>query len=241
MKAAFAAAVFAFSFAVAADPTEEVFVPPKPEKPLRFCKATDAWLKFAENSPDYEEITELDGLKMDLRYATFNNASGHDIYCGKARAFLHKDAAKKLKKAVELLKAELPGAKFLIFDAARPLYAQEALRASVRGTPYSHYVSSPGTGSVHNFGMAIDLGIETAEGRQLDMGTDFDSFESAAGRKGEAAALKSGRLTKGQIANRELLRKIMKAAGFIELPSEWWHFNALPSKQVREAYQKAPL
>lgn len=241
MKAFLAAAAFSVSLALAADPTEEVFVPPRPEKPLRFCKATDAWLKFAASSPDYEEITEWEGLKMDLRYATFENASGHDIYCGKARAFLHKDAAKKLKRAVELLREELPGAKFLVFDAARPLYAQEALRASVRGTPYSHYVSSPGTGSVHNFGMAIDLGIETAEGAQLDMGTDFDSFESAAGRKGEAAALKSGRLTKEQVANREVLRKLMKAAGFIELPSEWWHFNALPSKQVRERYKKAPM
>lgn len=241
MKALLAAAAFSVSLALAADPTEEVFVPPRPEKPLRFCKATDAWLKFAAGSPDYEEITGWEGLKMDLRYATFENASGHDIYCGKARAFLHRDAAKKLKRAVELLREELPGAKFLVFDAARPLYAQEALRASVRGTPYSHYVSSPGTGSVHNFGMAIDLGIETAEGAQLDMGTDFDSFESAAGRKGEAAALKSGRLTNEQVANREVLRKIMKAAGFIELPSEWWHFNALPSKQVRERYKKAPM
>lgn len=241
MKAVLAAALLSVSAALAVDPTEEVFVPPRPEKPLRFCTATETWLKFAEGSPDYEEITELEGLKLDLRYATFDNASGHDLYCGKQRAFLHKDAAKKLKKAIGLLGEEMPGAKFLIFDAARPLYAQEALRASVRGTPYSHYVSSPGTGSVHNFGMAVDLGIETAAGEMLDMGTDFDSFESAAGRSGEAAALKSGRLTKKQISNRESLRKIMKAAGFIELPSEWWHFNALPSKQVRELYQKAPL
>ena len=135
----------------------------------------------------------------------------------------------------------MPGSTLVIFDASRPLYAQEVLRRTVRGTPYSAYVSSPGRGGMHNFGLALDLSITDAEGNLLDMGTDFDSFERCAGEVGEADALKSGRLTQNQIDNRNKLRKIMKNAGFVSLNSEWWHFNAYPSKYVRENYSKFPL
>ena len=44
-----------------------------------------------------------------------------------------------------------------------------------------------------------------------------------------------------QVKNREILRQIMKKAGFIALPSEWWHFNAYPSKYVRENYNRLPF
>ncbi|MBR4679599.1 MAG: peptidase M15 [Fibrobacter sp.] len=187
------------------------------------------------------EITRLKGVRMDLRYATFENVTGHDLYCGVQRAFVHKDAAAKLRKAVKIMEREMPGSELVIFDASRPLYAQEALRKTVRGTPYSAYVSSPATGGLHNFGLALDLGITDADGNLLDMGTDFDSFERCAGEVGEAEALKSGRLTQEQVDNRNKLRKIMRGAGWVPLGSEWWHFNAYHSKYVRENYPKFPL
>lgn len=178
---------------------------------------------------------------MDLRYATFDNVTGHDLYCGVQRAFIHKDALPKLRLAIKLAERQMPGSILVVFDASRPLYAQEALRKTVRGTPYSAYVSSPSTGGLHNFGMALDLGIADSDGNLLDMGADFDSFERCAGAVGEAEALQSGRLTQSQVDNRNKFRKIMKDAGWIPLGSEWWHFNALPSKEVREKYPKFPL
>lgn len=187
------------------------------------------------------EITHLKGVRMDLRYATFENVTGHDLYCGVQRAFVHKDAAAKLRKAIKIMQREMPGSMLVIFDASRPLYAQEALRRTVRGTPYSAYVSSPGKGGMHNFGLALDLSITDSTGALLDMGTDFDSFERCAGEEGEAEALKSGRLTQLQVDNRNKLRKIMRGAGWVPLGSEWWHFNAFPSKYVRENYPKFPL
>lgn len=221
--------------------TEKPFVPRAPKEPKRFCTEAEKFYTLMEKSKNYVEITEFQGIVLDLRYGTFQNFSGHDLYCGGKRTFLHKDAAKKLKKAIEILNTEYPGYKFRIFDAARPLYAQEALRKTVRNTPYSHFVSSPYPGGMHNFGMAIDLTLQNQEGEVLDMGTDFDSFESAAGKKGEKKALQTGRLTNAQVENREILRSIMKKAGFIALPSEWWHFNALPSKIVREKYSRLPF
>ena len=73
------------------------------------------------------------------------------------------------------------------------------------------------------------------------MGTDFDYFEERAGERGEAAALQKGTLTAVQVENRKILRRIMKKAGFIPLPSEWWHFNAIPSKTIRATGELPPF
>lgn len=221
--------------------TDSLFVPPKPEKPLRYCSSVKKWIEYATADSNLVEITRLKGVRMDLHYATFDNVTGHDLYCGVQRAFVHKDAAAKLRKAVKIMEREMPGSELVIFDASRPLYAQEALRKTVRGTSYSAYVSSPATGGLHNFGLALDLSITDSTGALLDMGADFDSFERCAGEVGEAEALKSGRLTQEQVDNRNKLRKIMRGAGWVPLGSEWWHFNAYPSKYVRENYPKFPL
>ena len=226
---------------VFAHETDSLFVPPKPAKPLRHCSSVKKWIEFATNDSNMVEISRMKGVRMNLRYATFENVTGHDLYCGVQRAFVHKDAAAKLRRAVKIMEKDMPGSSLVIFDASRPLYAQEALRKTVRGTPYSAYVSSPATGGLHNFGLALDLSITDSEGNLLDMGTDFDSFERCAGAVGESEALKSGRLTQQQVDNRNKLRKIMKEAGWVPLGSEWWHFNAYPSKYVRENYPKFPL
>lgn len=236
----FIAAVLLVSLSVAHE-TDSLFVPPKPAKPLRYCSSVNKWIEFATHDTSLVEITRMKGLRMDLRYATFDNVSGHDLYCGVQRAFLHRQAAAKLRKAVKIMEREMPGSTLVIFDGSRPLYAQEALRRTVRGTPYSAYVSSPGKGGMHNFGLAIDLSLTDSLGNLLDMGTDFDSFERCAGAVGEADALKSGRLTQEQVDNRNKLRKIMKGAGWVPLGSEWWHFNAYPSKYVRENFSRFPL
>jgi len=220
------------------DPTDSAFVPPRPEKPLRFCKAVRQWIAYAEQDSNLVEITRMKGLRMDLRYASFDNVTGHDLYCGVQRAFVRKEAFEKLKKTVAFMEHEMPGSKLVIFDAARPVYAQAALRNTVRGTPYSHYVSSPAKGGLHNFGLALDLSITDAQGNLLDMGTDFDSFERCAGSVGEADALNSGRLTHEQVDNRNKLRLVMKKAGWVPLGSEWWHFNAFTRDYTYEHYSK---
>ena len=228
----------AFSFA---HKTDSLFVPPKPEKPLRYCESAEKWIDYASGNSKLIEITDMEGIRMDLRYATFDNVTGHDMYCGIQRAFIHKDALPKLKKVLSIIAKELPGYSLVIFDAARPMYAQTILKQSVAGTPYSHFVSSGKTGGLHNYGLALDLGLADSLGVLLDMGADFDSFERCAGIVGEADALKSGRLTQEQINNRNLLRKIMKRAGWVMLPSEWWHFNAFTRTYTKEHYPLFPM
>lgn len=221
--------------------TDSLFVPPKPAKPLRFCTAAKQWVDYATHDSNLVEITRLPGIRMDLRYGSYNNVTGHDLYCGVQRAFVHRDALPKLKKTLAIIKKELPGYTLVIFDAARPMYAQAALKSTVAGTPYSNYVSSGKTGGLHNYGLALDLTLADSSGNLLDMGTDFDSFERCAGEVGEADALERGRLTQRQIDNRNVLRGVMKRAGWVMLNSEWWHFNAYTRAYTKEHYSLFPL
>jgi len=222
--------------------SQELFVPQKPVKPLKFCVSQKEWLAAAENFEDWQEVGGIRNLVIKMPYATFDNFTGHDIYCGIQRAFLHKDAMQKLRWAAAALKKLEPDYKLIIFDAARSNHAQEVLRAAVRGTQWQHFVSSPSTGSIHAYGMAVDIGLLNAQGELVDMGLPYDSFAFYAGRKGEAQALEQGLLTEAHIKNRELLRTVMGQSGWINLPSEWWHFNAAPSDTIRAKYaQPLPL
>lgn len=220
---------------------ENVFVPKKTEKPLRFCGAYAKWENYVKSDSDYVDISRYPFVSLDLRYATFRNIAGHDLYCGAGRAYLRRMAAEKFRKAIRILQKERPGFRFVVFDASRPLYAQAKLRETVVGTPFADYVSNPKRGSVHNFGLALDLTLADSAGVPLDMGTDFDSFENRAGKRGEAEALEKGTLSARQIENRNLLRRVMLSAGFLPLASEWWHFNAVSSKKIRATGELPPF
>lgn len=214
------------------------FEPAKPAEPLRFCEEHGQWLRLVQKDEEWVEITRTPGIKVRQPYATFENITGHDLYCGVHRAFLHVDAARKLEAALAALQELHPGYGFLVFDAGRPRHAQQELYIVVKGTAYRHFVAPPEEGSVHSYGMAVDLTITDSTGTPLDMGTGFDVFESRSGEAGESEALRDGTLTRQQVDNRILLRRVMKAGGFKRLDHEWWHFNAEKSKVVREWYEQ---
>ncbi|MGZ3703697.1 MAG: M15 family metallopeptidase [Bdellovibrionota bacterium] len=50
--------------------------------------------------------------------------------------------------------------------------------------------------------------------------------------------LAAGRLSRAQLDLRLTLRSAMEGAGFIQLPHEWWHYDALPAAQVRATYRR---
>ena len=188
------------------------------------------------NHRDYVNLATLQGVVIDLRYASTNNFTNENLYQDFTTAYLHFHAADKLSFAVKTLQNQHPGYSFLVFDALRPLSAQWKLWNHVEGTPQQAYIADPEKGSVHNFGMAVDLTVLDERGHELDMGTLFDSFHELAQPQLEEQFLKSGKLTKSQFANRMILRSAMLSAGFLQLPHEWWHYNAAPAPEVLKNY-----
>lgn len=187
--------------------------------------------------PDYVDVSKMEGLILDLRYASPNNFVGRDVYGDFDRCFLHRLAAEKLRTAGEHLRLARPGWKFLIFDCLRPRTVQRILFEKVKGTAQEKYVADPDKGSIHNYGFAVDLSLADENGNEVDMGTGFDSFEAIAEPRREAEFLKSGELTQAQVSNRLILREAMTSAGFIQLPYEWWHYDALPKAEVRGKFR----
>jgi D-alanyl-D-alanine dipeptidase len=152
-------------------------------------------------------------VELDIRYATTNNVTGQTIY-DQPHSLLHQDAADALKKAIEL--AKIQGLRFKIFDAFRPITAQKFLFDKF---PDGGFISNPTTGSVpHCRGVAVDLTLIDADGKELDMGTEFDNFTDLA-RHGSTAIS-----TEAQ-KNRYILFGIMMTAGWDFYRQEWWHYQ----------------
>lgn len=218
------------------------------ESPIEDSTQTDSIIveEIEEQTPDKPSMAlylEEQGLKnihtldstihVDLKYATTDNFTKEILYDDLTEAYLHPIAAQKLAKAQQLLKEIDPDLSLLVYDAGRPMSVQKKMYKVVQNTPYREYVADPSKTGMHNYGMAVDLTICRSDGTALDMGTPFDFFGKAAGINQEEQLLNEGLLTREQINNRKLLRKVMTEAGFITIRGEWWHFNAVSRSEAK--------
>jgi zinc D-Ala-D-Ala dipeptidase len=157
-------------------------------------------------------------IAVDLRYATSNNFTGAPLPGYEAnRAYLRREAAAALARVQKDLEPRGLGLK--IFDGYRPVRATLAM---VDWTARVHrpdlltdgYIASR---SRHNLGLAVDLTlVELPVGRELEMGTPFDTF-SAAAHTANASGLAA--------SNRQKLKSAMEAEGFVNYDQEWWHYT----------------
>ena len=187
---------------------------------------------------DIEEF--IPGILIDLKYSTTDNFLHFDVYGTLEKCYLRVEAAEKLKKALELLKKDHPELTLLVYDGARPHRVQYKMWEVLDVPNKLNYLSPPDKGSVHNYGCAVDLTVSDLEGNALDMGTDFDFFGPLAQPKLESKMLTSGELSQEQYENRLILRKAMEGAGFFNIRTEWWHFNAFGSKTVKHRFTIIP-
>jgi D-alanyl-D-alanine dipeptidase len=194
-------------------------------------------LKVVLASSDFVELTNSDLMRIDLKYATTDNFMNENVYGEFNRAFLHSHAAEKLFRAAHNLKEIKPNYKFVIYDVLRPRSVQWIMWNKVKGTYQQDYLANPDRGSNHNFGMAVDLSIEDENSQAIDMGTGFDEFDELSQPRHEDRFLSEKKLLTQCLANRLLLRGCMEAAGFNQLSTEWWHFDALPRAEIREKYK----
>jgi D-alanyl-D-alanine dipeptidase len=188
--------------------------------------------------PAFRHLSTIAGIAVDLRYATADNFVGRDLYSPYDCAWLHVDAAAALERVVAWLKARHPACKPLILDALRPQRVQQELWDALEGTELRMYLANPERGSIHSFGMALDITLLDGEGRELDMGTGFDDMTELSHPMLEAHFLESGALSPQQAANRQLLRDAMFQAGFVGINSEWWHFDCGDRNLVRQTFQR---
>jgi D-alanyl-D-alanine dipeptidase len=188
--------------------------------------------------PEFRRLASIDGIAVDLRYATRDNFVGRDLYSPLDCGFLHRHAAAALEQAVAWLAEHRPDYTLLVLDALRPQRVQEQLWQALQGTDLLSYIADPARGSIHSFGMALDVTLLDAQGRELDMGTRFDDLSERSHPAKEAELLAHGELNAQHIENRRWLRNAMFRGGFHGINSEWWHFDCGDRLQVRRDYMR---
>lgn len=177
-------------------------------------------------------------IQVSLMYSRPDNFTGTVLYGDLREAYLHPKAAKALAKAQRRLKQLHPGLSLKVYDAARPMSIQQKMWNKVKNTPKYFYVSNPAHGGgLHNYGMAVDITICDSRGDTLDMGTKIDYMGAAAHIDREQQLVSRGRISKRALANRRLLRQVMRYAGFKPLRTEWWHFNYVSRATAKKYYK----
>ncbi|PKB44688.1 D-alanyl-D-alanine dipeptidase [Cellulophaga sp. RHA19] len=161
----------------------------------------------------FVRIADFSGdFAYDLRYATTNNFLKEKVYdC--PECYTRAKTAKALLAAnSDFIKL---GYRIKFFDCYRPNSVQYKMWKIV---PNPQYVANPKKGSIHNKGGAVDITLETLDGIEVDMGTDFDFF-------GKKAYHDNTNLPEEILANRKLLKETMEKHGFWSIRTEWWHYN----------------
>jgi zinc D-Ala-D-Ala dipeptidase len=189
-------------------------------------------------SPEFRHLSSIAGIEVDLRYASPNNFVGRDLYSPYDCAWLHRDAAAALEQVVAYLAERAPGHTALVLDALRPQRVQQQLWDALAGTGLQMYLADPARGSIHSYGMALDITLLDPQGRELDMGTGFDDMTDLSHPALEEGFLAAGKLTEEQVANRRLLRDAMFQAGFLGIRTEWWHFDCGDRDVVRSTFRR---
>lgn len=166
-----------------------------------------------------DATTVIKDLVVDLRYATADNFMKKAVYPKTARCLLREGSLKRLAVAATALREK--GFRLKVYDCYRPLSVQWQMWKIF---PKPGYVANPKFGSNHNRGGAVDLTMTTADGKEVEMPTPYDTFSEAA-HHGYAGGTELSR------KHREVLREAMEGAGFKRNRMEWWHYDVPDPKK----------
>jgi zinc D-Ala-D-Ala dipeptidase len=200
------------------------------------CHANEIEKKFIEAGlVDIHTVDE--SIKVDLVNSDHDkNYFRENYYNGLKKAYLRKEVAEKLSLAQKNLKSKFPEYSILIMDAARPRSVSQLMYDKMKGTKFEKFVANPDKGSMHNYGIAVDVTIVDRSDNEIDMGfTPF--YKSNLSIYWGYAKLKMFDLSEAQKNNRKLLSTVMRKAGFLPLSYEWWHFNGMPKDEARKKYK----
>lgn len=173
-----------------------------------------------------EPLTDLRGcpaVAADLRK---QDAAG-------AFAHVREGLRRRLEGAAELLPS---GMRLLLVEGYRPPALQERYFAEYRGQlrklhpewsgeelhqSASRYVAPPDV-APHTTGGAVDITLCSTDGVELDLGTRVNaSPEESDG----ACYTDAPGLPPVARHHRQLLRDALQATGFVNYPTEWWHWS----------------
>lgn len=85
----------------------------------------------------------------------------------------------------------------------------------------SAYVAPPEIVPPHSTGGAVDLTLMSNDGKEIDMGTRFNADPEESNFSNYTDAPVSNEIKK----RRDILKNAMEDVGFVNYPTEWWHWS----------------
>jgi D-alanyl-D-alanine dipeptidase len=179
---------------------------------------------IADNDDTVVDLYDFPAICIDRRLANESN-SFHRVRLS---------VAEKLVKAAGSLPSDL---RFLVIEGHRAL-AQQKKHFTDYSTELkklnpdwgaeriyneaSKYIAPPEIVPPHSTGGALDITLVDASGKELDMGTELNATpvecENACFTYSEHISAEAKR-------NRGILIKALSGVGFINYPTEWWHWS----------------
>jgi D-alanyl-D-alanine dipeptidase len=168
-------------------------------------------------------------IVIDLKYAGTQNFMGTQVYEFQD-LYLRYGTVIKLMSVQENLRQQ--GLLLKVWDGFRPTAAQHELW---RVYPNPVYVQDPSQGfSDYSRGSSLAVTLVDAQGRQLQMPSDFDDFTSRADTDYSDC-------TDAVAANAILLQSAMASAGFNTDSKQWWHFTDKDGYEVEQYFDPAVI
>lgn len=144
---------------------------------------------------------------------------------------------RKVKEMLEKAETSLPeGVSFLVKECYRPLKIQEEsfkqyfLELKTKNPDWensrvydecSKFIAPPDI-APHSTGGAVDLTLIDETGNPLDMGTEYDADPYITGNATYTSTASIGEIPS---LNRKILISAMNGVGFVNYPTEWWHWS----------------
>jgi len=208
------------------DPNEEL----DPSAPTEGSAVIEAPVVNLEDMPkrepgDFVRVRDyIPDIVVELKYATAGNFSNSVVY-DFTEAYLRYSTVLKLMDVQAELREQ--GVKLKIWDAFRPLDAQEKLWYA---KPDPNYVSNPWNGTnSHSRGHTLDVTLVDASGKELEMPSGFDEFTEFGDRDYSDC-------TDVAAKNAKLLQDTMEKHGFTGLQTEWWHFTENTNYEIEKVF-----
>ncbi|GAA3006852.1 M15 family metallopeptidase [Streptomyces fulvorobeus] len=179
--------------------------------------------RVIENGEPLVDTREVAALRVDTRKTDDDGSYAH----------LRADVLRRLLLAQDALP---PGIRLLMVEGFRPPALQRryfdeyaaTLRAAHPGAGAdrirelaSAYISPPEV-APHVSGGAVDLTLCTDDGAELPLGTEVNATPEESEGGCRTAALNIDAVAR---AGREVMGRAMTAAGFVNYPTEWWHWS----------------
>ncbi|WP_233411902.1 M15 family metallopeptidase [Paraburkholderia kururiensis] len=184
--------------------------------------------RLVDTAEDFVDLGDFgDLLLVDRTRKVISNQSRHFLK-------VRKGVAARVAAASETLSNR--GLRLLVKEGYRPLSLQRAyfdrrlvkLRDEYPSASEdrlfelaSRYAAPPEV-AAHPTGAAVDLTLATVEGVELDMGSVLNATDE---ESSGACYTECQFISRHARDNRQVLKEAMQSAGFINYPSEWWHWS----------------